>query len=919
MSTHPTVPELKYEKYQLANGLDVILLEDHRLPLVAVNLWYHVGPANERPGLTGFAHLFEHMMFEGSRHIGEEGHFRHLEAAGACEINGTTDFDRTNYFETLPSNQLELALWLESDRMGFLLDKIDEVKLENQRDVVRNERRQNIEGQPYGLVQEELFHLLYPKDHPYYASVIGSHADIEAARLDHVREFFRLYYTPNNASLAIVGDIEPAGTKFLVEKYFGPIRAGAPVPKVRIQTPPITSERRAVVTDQIELPRIYLAWITDPIYTKEDGACDMLAKILGGGKSSRLFKSLVYEKRIAQDAIAQQYSLSLGSIFTIEATAKPGIKPEDLEQALDEELHALFLNGPTEAEIERAANTIESSMIRGLENLGGFGGVADRLNQYNHFLGDPSYLAQDLERYHNHNAASLRDIARTRLARDARVVVYGVPGPKVIEDGPRSASDAGAAAPPSFEAPVADQEWRCGVPPPGPTSPMSLPVPLRFQIANGLTVYLLEQHSLPIVSANLVLMSGSDRNPADLPGLASFTAEMLDEGTKSRSALQIAGDVDRLGASLSTGATTDMSVVAFRSLTKNFDAVFELAADVLLHPEFPGHEIDRLRHDRLTQILQQRDNPNTLAAKHFSRALYGASHPYGNIELGTEASNQAISREHLARFWMEGYLPNAAALVAAGDITEEGLRRLAEKHLGTWNGAGKALPPPQAQSASKRRILIVDKPASTQTTLRVGQVSIAFSHRDCVPTMVLNAALGGLFSSRINMNLREQHGYTYGASSAFVYRRGPGPFLVGASVRTDATAEAVREILFEIERMRAEEIAPEELATAKDSIARSLPGMFETTPQAAATAGQLFVHDLSLDYYRNLPGHIDNLTAAEVQRVAREHLHPEHMLVVAVGDKSLIRDMLEKLQLGPVECVDVNGDPIQSLNQAMRL
>lgn len=345
MPKNLTVPELKYEKYKLANGLDVILLEDHRLPLVAVNIWYHVGPANERPGLTGFAHLFEHMMFEGSRHIGEEGHFRRLEAAGASEINGTTDFDRTNYFETLPSNQLELALWLESDRMGFLLDKVDEAKLENQRDVVRNERRQSVEGQPYGLVQEELFHRLYPRVHPYYASVIGSHADIEAARLDHVQEFFRLYYAPNNASLAIVGDVDPAKTKALVERYFGPIPSGAPVPRVEVNTPPITAERRAVVTDQVELPRIYLAWITDPIYTQEDGECDMVAKILGVGKSSRLFKSLVYEKRIAQDAVAQQYSLSLGSIFTIEATAKPGVKLEDLEKAIDEELE-LFCRLP---------------------------------------------------------------------------------------------------------------------------------------------------------------------------------------------------------------------------------------------------------------------------------------------------------------------------------------------------------------------------------------------------------------------------------------------------------------------------------------------------------------------------------------------------------------------------------------------
>ncbi len=910
MPTNPAVPELKYEKYKLANGLDVILLEDHRLPLVAVNFWYHVGPANERPGLTGFAHLFEHLMFEGSRHIGEEGHFRYLEAAGASEINGTTDLDRTNYFETLPSNQLELALWLESDRMGFLLDKIDEAKLENQRDVVRNERRQSIEGQPYGLVQEELFHQLYPKGHPYYASVIGSHADIEAARLDHVQEFFKLYYAPNNASLAIVGDIDPDQTKLLVEKYFGPIPAGAHVPKVEVKTQPILEERRAVVTDQVELPRVYMAWITDPIYTQGDGECDMVAKILGGGKSSRLYKSLVYEKRIAQDAVAQQCSLSLGSIFTIEATAKPGVKPEDLEKALDEEIEAFSRRGPSDAEVERARNTIESAIIRGLENLGGFGGVADRLNQYNHFLGDPGYLPSDLERYHKTTASSLQAIAGARLARSARVVVYGVPGQKGVEDSARSAPVTGS-TPASGPTPsVAEHDWRRTVPGIGPPSRLRLPVPTRFQLENGLSVYLLEQHSLPIVSANLVVLSGSGRNPPRQPGLASFTADMLDEGTRNRSSLEIAADADRLGASISTGSAVDMSVVAFRSLKKNVDAVFELAADVLLNPEFPDSEVARLRHDRLTQILQQKDNPSALAARQFFSALYGPDHPYGYIELGTEASNKAITRENLVRFWKSGYAPALAALIVAGDLTVDELRNQAEKHFGSWDGRGNATAFPPVASGSSRRIVIVHKPSSPQTVLRVGQIGIARDNPDYAATGVMNAALGGLFSSRINVNLREKHGYTYGASSAFVYRRGPGPFLIGTSVRTDVTAPAVAEILSEIERMRGSDVLPEELATAKDSIARSLPGLFETTPQAASTTAQLFVHNLPLDYYRGLPAEIDGLTAADVRRVAEKYLQPEQMVIVAVGDQTKIRAPLEQLQLGPVQCIDVDGNPM---------
>jgi zinc protease len=430
-------PRLPLEKYKLKNGLEVILLEDHRLPLVAVNLWYHVGPANEKPGRTGFAHLFEHMMFQGSRNVSEP--FQILEAAGASEINGTTDFDRTNYFETVPSNRLETALWLESDRMGFLRDKLDAAQLETQRDVVRNERREG-ENRPYELVEEGVFHTLFPKGHPYYAYVIGSHADIEAAELDDVREFHRQYYSPNNASLAIVGDIDKNKTRAMVEKYFGSIPAGPAVPKIDATTPPITSERRRVITDKVELPRVYMAWITDPIYKPGDAEADLLAQILGGGKSSRLYKKLVYEKQIAQAVDATQYSLMLGSVFEINATARPGVKPEELEKAIDEELAGIAQSGPSAAEMERARNSIQASIIRGLERLGGFGGVADRLNQYNHFLGNPDYLAQDLARYENATAASVQKVAAEKLARNKRVVVYGVPGEKVIEDVPKRSS-----------------------------------------------------------------------------------------------------------------------------------------------------------------------------------------------------------------------------------------------------------------------------------------------------------------------------------------------------------------------------------------------------------------------------------------------------------------------------------------------
>ena len=902
------IPALPYEKYKLKNGLEVILLEEHRLPLVAVNLWYHVGPANERPGLTGFAHLFEHMMFEGSKNVGAKAHFLYLESAGASSINGTTDFDRTNYFETLPSDQLELALWLESDRMGFLLENLDEEKLENQRDVVRNERRQSIESAPYGLVQEELFHQLFPKEHPYHASVIGSHADIEAARLRDVRDFFRLYYSPNNASLAIVGDIDPDQTRTLVEKYFGPIPAGQPVPRPSVTVPAIISEKRLTVGDQVELPRVYLAWITDPILTQGDAECDLIAKILGGGKSSRLYKKLVYEMRIAQDTAAQQSSLALGSIFVLEATCKPGIEPLQLEDAIREELERFQKEGPAEAELERARNTIESSIIRGLENLGGFGGVADRLNQYNHFLGNPGYLPRDLERYAKATIGSLRARAQDKFRREAGVVVYGVPGTKTVNDVPKSPREQGA--PDIKTSSIPGQDWRKSPPTPGPAHALRLPVPKEFTLPNGLTVLLVEQHSFPIISANLIVLSGSDRNAPDLPGLASFTSSMLDEGTAKRSALQIAADCDQIGASLSAGSTTNMSYVAMRMLKRNVEAAFELVSDVLLNPAFAPEEIERVRNDRLTHILQQKDNPGVLSAKVFFDALYGSNHPYGYLDVGTEESNRNINRDLLTRFYETGYVPANSALVVAGDITEAELRALSDKYFGGWARSGSIAEIPAVHQNPKRRIVIVERPDAPQTVLRIGHVGTARSNPDYVAIDVMNTALGGLFSSRINLNLREEHGYTYGASSAFAFRRGPGPFTVGTSVRTDVTAPAVIEIFRELERIRESEIEPDELATARQSIAQSLPGMFETTPEAAASIGQLFVHNLPLNYYHELPDEIERISASDVHRAARAYLMPENAVIVAVGNRDRIQPELEKLGL-PIEVRDSAGNPIE--------
>src|SRR2546422_1266904 len=536
--------------------------------------------------------------------------------------------------------------------MGYLPDKLDQANLSNQQDVVRNERRQSVENAPYGVVEEAMFHQMFPKEHPYYGDVIGSHADVQSAKLEDVRNFFKLYYAPNNASLAIVGDCDPEKARGLVEKYFGPLKRGEDVPKIKAHTPAIATERRAVVQDNVQLPRVYMAWLTSPIFKPGDAEADLAATILGGGRSSRLYKKLVYEKQIAQDVSVNQQSLILGSVFELQVTAKAGVKLEDLEKAINAEMDTFRREGPTAAEITRARNVIESRIIAGLETLGGFGGVADRLNSYDHYLGTPDFLAADIARYENASKEAIEAFAQGQLNGNQRAVVYGLPGKQDL--GAEGATPKAPEKDPSKNngEPVnADAEWRKDAPKAGPATALHLPVPEKLKLSNGLTVLYSERPGLPLVAANLVLHAGSGVNPVDRPGLASMTARMLQQGTATRSALQIADRAAELGATLNSEAGRDTTGISTRSLSRNFPDAVELLADVVLHPSFPKEEIERVRSERLTAILQEKDEPFLLATRVLTAALYGQKHTYGYPDSGTTESVKAISREDLEEFW----------------------------------------------------------------------------------------------------------------------------------------------------------------------------------------------------------------------------------------------------------------------------
>ena len=903
------LPELKYETYTLPNGLKVITHEDHRLPLVAVDLWYHVGPLNERPGRTGFAHLFEHMMFEGSEHVGEKAHIKYVQGAGATDVNGTTDFDRTNYFETLPANQLELGLWLESDRMGFLMEGLDRKLLQNQRDVVRNERRQG-EGRPYAAANEAVAHLLYPKGHPYYGDVIGSHADVEAARIADIRDFHQQFYTPNNASIAIAGDFDPAKLKDLLTKYFGPIPAGPKVDPVTVTTPPITAQKRATVTDTVQLPQVTIAWLTPAAYTPESYSMGAAIYALGGGKASRLDQALVYKTQVAQSVYCYDRPSKLNGSAQCVVTAKPGVKLEDLEATVWSEIARLQTEGPTAGEVEAAKAGSLTEKISGLQRLGGFGGVADTLDEYNQYTGDPGFLPKDIAMSEAVSVASTRTAAVKYLTRDAAVVVYCVPGKKVLDDVPRSPDDTDANVKitnpytPEFEQ---AQSWRKTPPQAGPPITVHLPVPQTFTLANGLKVYVIEEKSLPVLSASFVTRAGNENNVSGKEGLASLTALTMGEATTTRDLKTLADAQERIGISIAVGATMDGASSGLTVLTDHTHEAFDLFSDVLEHPAFKTDDLDRLRQRRLIGIKQETDNVGSIMSRVGPKLLYGDL-PYGASATGTSESVSGLTREDVTSFYASHYGPADSALVLAGDVTVPEAKKLAEQYFGSWAGkasAPVALPPPPAPQPT--HIVIVDKPGAPQTSLQAFGFGVPANSPDLQTIQVMNYVLGASFASRINMNLREVHGYTYGARSGYQTYRLGGGFTAGGLVRTDVTGPAATQLMYEIKRFPTAPPTEAELNEAKIASIQSLPGRFETTASITDSMTSIFLYDRPLDYYAALPAKYASIHSADVERVAKQYVHPDQLIIVAAGDRAKIEPGLKEANLGPVEVRDING------------
>ncbi len=895
LSQAQDVPQLDVEKYELSNGLDVVLYENHTLPKVSVNIVYDVGSKNEKPGRTGFAHLFEHMMFQGSEHHNSE-YFEPLQKIGA-QVNGGTSEDWTMYWQDVPSEYLELALWLESDRMGFLLPALTEERLDNQRDVVKNERRQNYENRPYAKSTLILAELLYPSNHPYSWPVIGSQADLTAASLDDVSEFFRQYYTPNNASLVIAGDFDSSEARSLVEKYFGSIPSGPAVDRIEQWIPKLESERRAVAEDDVDLPRLYYTWHTSPHYMPGDAEFDLLSSILSGGKSSRLFKSLVYEKQIAQNVIATQSSYQLVSEYQIVVTAREGHALEEIAAAVDEELNRLLEQGVSQEELDLVRADWEARFIRRLENLGGFYGVAGSMNFYNTFLGDPNRFAWDMNRYQAATVDSINTFAREYLRPERKAVL------KIV---PRGAS----------ASTVADSLDRSIMPGPGTETKFSPPAIHRDSLDNGLEILVVEDASLPLVQANLVVKSGWTADDSSRPGAATLVAAMLDEGTESRSALEISDQARAIAADLSTDASFDGSFVRLNVLKKNLDSGLDLMADIALRPAFSEDELERQRKKYLGDFDQYESDPAARSRRALMTAIYSRDHPYGRLMwrpvrggalyygYGTPESVASLTRGDLVEFYSAFYRPNNAALLFVGDISPAEARRKADQYFGDWKR--KEVPTEtsrEPQQVDGTQVILVDKPDAAQSMIVAGRLGMKRSDPDMPDMQLIRHIVGGGFQ-RLDMNLREDKGYTYGVGLSMWSNRQRGPMYVIAPVQSQSTKESIVEIMNELKGLVGDRpITAEELENAKGALVKGYPSAFESVGSIAANLEEVFLQSLGDDAWEAEIADWSAVTLEDVNTVARNRIDPDGLVFVVVGDLKTIEPAIRELGIETVEVI----------------
>jgi len=889
------MPKIEFEKYTLPNGLQVILHVDRKLPMVHVNSWYHVGSKNERLGRTGFAHLFEHMMFEGSKDANGK-YFTFIEKAGANlfegGVNGTTNEDRTNYFESVPSANLEYALWIESDRLATLTDVLTKEKLDNEREIVKNERRQGLENQPYGRAFMLITENVFPSGHPYAHTVIGSHEDLTAASVDDVKDFFHTYYTPNNLSLAVTGDFDPAEAKKLIEKYYGSIPVGPALDRPKHWVPKLSTVKIIEVNDHVAQERTYFAWPSPAFFDRDDAPLDLTALILTDGLSSRLNKSLVYDKQICSDVVSFQSSSEIAGSFIVWATARPGASLAEAERITGEEIARLAKEGPTPEELSRAKSKWEFQYITGLERIGGFGGKADLLNTYNVFLGNPDKFAADVERHRTVTEDDLRGAVAKWLDTPNRVVIRFHPE--------------------SFQADTRAQIDRAKVPEFGSDRAFLAPNVKTAKLENGMQVFVVERKDLPKVAVRLATRAGTMADPEGKEGLSSLAAGVMKRGTNSKKAIQIDDALGDLGTSLDASADRETAALNFEVLKRNLAPALAIMADVAMNPSFPLDELQRERKIRLAELAQAETEPGAISARVSAMLAFGRNHPYGRPSSGYPSTIEKIAREDLAHFHQTYWKPDGSAMIFVGDISLAEATDLAKRSFGAWKGTPPApisVPPPQPAGPGK--VFLVNRQDAAQTVVAEILPAPPRSNTDYYPLELANTVWGGAAGARLGMNIREDKGYSYGVFSFPSYHEKSGMWRASGGVQTNKTKEALVEFEKELKFIAGEKpITEKELTDARHTLIRGYAQQFESMDRVAGQIKELWTFGLPMTDLQTEPEELEKATLKSVNATAEKYAKPSGATLLLVGDLAKIETGVRELNLGDVVLLDAEGNPV---------
>lgn len=915
--------EIPYEKYQLDNGLTLIIHEDHSDPLVHVDVTYHVGSAREELNKSGFAHFFEHMMFQGSVNVADEEHFKIITDAGGT-LNGTTNRDRTNYFETAPSNQLEIMLWLEADRMGFFLDAVTQKKFEVQRETVKNEKQQNYDNRPYGRYSEVNAEALYPYGHPYSWLTIGKLEDLDRVELDDLKKFFLRWYGPNNATLTVGGDINSEEVIAMVEKYFGVIKSGPEVEDMKLEPVTLTEDRYVSYVDKnIRFPALIFTFPTVPRFHEDEAPLDFLSQILGTGRSSYFYKKFVLTQKAIQAMVSNQASELAGelSMFVLPF---PGQTLVDFEDEVRQILEDFEKDGVSDADLTKIKASYESNFINRLTSVSG---KVSQLASYNTFANDPDYIKKDIERY---NAVTREDIMRVfeKYIKDQPAVVQSVlpadDTEPAREDNYTPQKEGENTFPTTdyskivYNRPDEDDFDRSQKPVPGAAPLITIPEYWTENFENGIKVIGTKWDEVPMVTLQMDIKGGHrmDANSPEKSGLASLTASLMNESTGNYSAEEIQEELRLIASSINISSGNSSTTLTIRTLKKNLDRTLELAEEIFFNPAFDSTDFNRLKKQQLEGILSTYQNPSAIAGQVYSRLLYGDEHIYSLPSGGIEETVERITLADVREFYEKNYSPTLSELVIVGDVDrDEILPKL--KFLREWGPKEAEVPKlPEAKSGDDTKIYLVDKADAPQSEIRIGYITdLTYdANGEYFKTTLMNYPLGGAFNSRINLNLREDKGWTYGASSYFNASDEPGQFTASAGVKAMATDSSVYEFMREISEYREQGITDDEITFMRNSIGQRDALKYETPWQKAGFLRNIVHYDLDKSFVDEQTQIIKNITKEEINDLAKKYLAVDNLYILVVGDAASNREKLSKLGY---EIVDVSekGDIIEEYQE----